>query len=78
MSDTMMSTTDRLVYMANQIARNFAIEGEEVAIEATRRHIRRYWDPLMRQRVIASLAADPAQFSDIARGAVEARRGAAG
>lgn len=74
MSDTMMSTTDRLVYMANQIARNFAADGAEAAVAETHRHIRRYWDPLMRQRVIASLAADPAQFSDIARGAVEGLR----
>ena len=74
MSDTFMSTTDRLFYMANHIARNFAAGGETSAIEATHRHIRRYWDPLMRQRVIASLAADPAQFSDIARGAVEGLR----
>jgi len=74
MTDAMMSTTDRLVYMANQIARNFAIEGGESAIEATRRHIRRYWDPPMRQRIVACLAADPAQFSDIARGAVEGLR----
>ena len=74
MSDTMRSTPERLVYLANQIARNFAAGGETSAIEATHRHIRRYWDPLMRQRVIASLAADPAQFSDIARGAVEGLR----
>lgn len=69
-----MSTTERLVYMANQIARNFAIDGESAAVEATREHIRLYWDPLMRQRIVACLDTPIGTFSDIARRAVELLR----
>lgn len=70
----MMSTTDRLVHMANQIARAFATESEDRAIEATRAHLRRYWDPLMRERIIACLDTHGAAFSDHARAAVERLR----
>ena len=37
----------RLAYMANQIARNFAVQGEEAATAATAQHIRDFWDPRM-------------------------------
>ena len=36
-----------LAYMADQIARNFAVQGEEAAVAATAQHIRDYWDPRM-------------------------------
>ena len=41
-------TTEKLVYMANQIARNFAAQGEQAAVEATANHIRLFWDPRMK------------------------------
>ncbi len=47
----MMGTEERLVYMANQIARNFAA-GDD-AIAATADHIARFWDPRMRGRILA-------------------------
>jgi len=40
---------DKLVYMANQIARNFASQGEDLAVAATAGHIRNFWDPRMKQ-----------------------------
>ena len=49
----MTSTTDRLVYMANQIARNFEAIGHEAAAVATADHIASYWDPQMRQQIFA-------------------------
>ena len=63
----MMSTEERLVYMANQIARNFAASGDGAAA-ATADHIAKFWDPRMRGRI---LAADPQQLglSEIAAGA---------
>ena len=63
----MSGTQDRLVYMANQIARNFAVQGEAVAIAATARHILDFWDPRMREAI---LAGDRAGLSDIAAGAI--------
>lgn len=44
-----MSSTDRLVYMANQIAANLATEPDPV--EATATHIRLFWDPRMKRLI---------------------------
>lgn len=42
----------RLVYMANQIARNLASQGDTAA-DLTCQHIRDYWDPRMRAALVA-------------------------
>ena len=47
----MMSSEERLVYMANQIAREFARVGDPVA--ATADHVAKFWDPRMRGRILA-------------------------
>jgi formate dehydrogenase subunit delta len=39
--------------MADQIARNFAVQGEEEAIVATAEHIRLFWDPRMKAAILA-------------------------
>ncbi len=44
----------RLAYMADQIARNFAVQGDDEAVAATAEHIRLYWDPRMKARLLAS------------------------
>lgn len=44
---------ERLRYMANQIARNLAPQGEAAAVEATRQHIRDFWDPRMKSAILA-------------------------
>ncbi|MEZ5737773.1 MAG: formate dehydrogenase subunit delta [Novosphingobium sp.] len=44
---------ERLRYMADQIARNFAAMGEEEAIAATADHIDKFWDPRMRAQLLA-------------------------
>jgi formate dehydrogenase subunit delta len=46
-----MSTVEKLVYMANQIAANLAAEDDPV--EATAHHIRLFWDPRMKQMILA-------------------------
>lgn len=43
-----MSAADKLILMANQIARNLEALGEAEAIGATAEHIRKYWAPQMR------------------------------
>lgn len=68
--DAVMSTADRLIYMANQIARNLASEGPERAIDMVTDHIRSFWDPLMRERIVALAEARPADFSPLAAAAV--------
>ena len=61
----MSGTHDHLVYMANQIARNFAVMGETQAALATADHIASFWDPRMK----AAVWADAAGLSPIAAAA---------
>ena len=48
---------DKLVHMANQIARAFAVEGEAKAIVATADHLKLFWDPRMRREILVHLEA---------------------
>lgn len=43
---------ERLVYMANQIARNLAVQGEDEAVAATADHIDKFWDPRMKAQLL--------------------------
>ncbi len=64
----MSSGTDRLVYMANQIARNMATMNDMDTVAAVADHIKSFWDP----RMIAGIrAADQSQLLPIARQAIE-------
>ncbi|HEX8420013.1 MAG TPA: formate dehydrogenase subunit delta [Sphingomonas sp.] len=71
----MMSTDERLAYMADQIARNFAVMGTDRAIAATADHIASFWDPRMKQRAFAMLDGDPpAGMTDLAARSLRALR----
>jgi len=48
---------EKLVYMANQIGKFFANQGEEKAVAAVADHLRRFWEPRMRAAIIEHLAA---------------------
>ncbi|MEO7689667.1 MAG: formate dehydrogenase subunit delta [Sphingomonas sp.] len=48
-----MSPAERLVYMANQIARNFAAQGADAAALAVADHIAAFWDPRMKAQIFA-------------------------
>jgi formate dehydrogenase subunit delta len=65
-----VSTLDKLVYMANQIAREFAGQRPREAAAATWDHLWHFWDPRMRQLILAHLQAGGDGLSDIAREAV--------
>ncbi len=56
-----------LATMANQIARNFAVQGDAAAIAATVEHITDFWEPRMKAALFAS---DQTALSPIARAAV--------
>ncbi len=64
----MSGTQETLRRMANQIAQNLAVRGHEAAVDATTEHLWKFWDPRMKERIIAD---DPAHLSPIAREAVE-------
>jgi formate dehydrogenase subunit delta len=63
-------TQARLIYMANQIARNFATQGHEQAAASTAAHIRKFWDPRMRAQIIALAAEGAGHLEPIAAAAV--------
>ena len=47
-----MNSTERLVYMANQIATNLATDSDPVAAVAD--HIDLFWDPRMKKMILES------------------------
>lgn len=50
------STTAKIAYMANQIARAFAAKGEKEQAAATATHINQFWEPRMREKLLALVA----------------------
>ncbi len=48
---------ERLVYMANQIGKFFASQGPDEAVAGTVDHILKFWDPRMREGIVAHLDA---------------------
>jgi len=66
-----MNTLDNLVYMANQIARNFGTLDRDAAAEAVAKHILLYWDPRMKSRIIVHVAdGGGGDLSDVAAQAI--------
>ncbi len=49
----MLHGADRLVLMANQISRAYAIEGEKRAVAQTAGHMQKFWEPRMRDAITA-------------------------
>lgn len=63
-------TDARLIYMANQIGRNFAALGHDNAVAATNDHIVKFWDPRMKARIVTLAAQQADRFEPIAAAAV--------
>jgi len=63
-------TDARLIYMANQIGRNFAAIGHDHAVAATADHFVRYWDPRMKGRIAELVADGSGRLEPIAAAAV--------
>ena len=63
-------TLEKLVYMANQIAREFAGQRPRDAADATWDHLWHFWDPRMRAMIVDHLRSGGEGLSDIARAAV--------
>jgi formate dehydrogenase subunit delta len=66
-----MSTSDKLIYMANQIARFFESQGPDRAVAGTAEHIKKFWDPRMRAQIVAHIKAGGAGLDPVAREAIE-------
>lgn len=70
-SATSAKSTEKLVYMANQIGKFFASQGAEKAPAAISEHLRKFWDPRMRAGILAHLAAGGAGLDPLVLEAVE-------
>ncbi len=70
MTDGMMSNLERLVYMANQIARNFEAMGSDIAAAATGDHLLQFWDPHKKRQIIDQLDEPDSALTPTAREAV--------
>ena len=68
---------DKLVYMANQIGKFFASQGREQAVAGTADHIKKFWDPRMREAIFAHLAAGGAGLDPNVREALQGLAAAA-
>jgi len=63
-------TLDKLIYMANQIGREFASQRPKEAAEATYDHIWHFWEKRMREAIIAHLNAGGEGLTDLAKESV--------
>jgi len=66
-----VSDDNRLVMMANQIARFYVPQRQVEPVGAIATHIRKFWDPRMRAAIIAHLDHGGAGFDPPVREAVE-------
>lgn len=66
-----MQPSEKLVMMANQIARNLAVQGEARAPALTAEHIMKFWDPRMRAKITEHLSAGGKGLDPMARKAIE-------
>ncbi|HEY4031051.1 MAG TPA: formate dehydrogenase subunit delta [Caulobacteraceae bacterium] len=64
------SSDQRLVTMANQIARFFSSQKHDTAVEGCRDHIAKFWDPRMRGRIRAHVADGGAGLTPLAKEAI--------
>ena len=49
-----MNPDEKLAYMANQIAKFFAAQGEEKAAKGVADHLHKFWDPDMRRDFLSA------------------------
>jgi formate dehydrogenase subunit delta len=66
-----MSTHDKLIYMANQIGKFFASQGPDQAVAGTADHIKKFWDPRMRDEIFAHLESGGGGLDPSVRQAIE-------
>jgi formate dehydrogenase subunit delta len=71
MSSPNTSSPDKLIYMANQIAKFFESQGQEKAVAGTADHLKKFWDPRMRTQIVAHVKAGGGGLDPVARQAIE-------
>jgi formate dehydrogenase subunit delta len=65
---------EKLVMMANQIGKFFASQGDQMAVPGIAEHIKKFWEPRMRNAMLAHLDAGGAGVDPLVRLAFERLR----
>ena len=65
---------EKLVTMANQIAKFFAAQGHDRALPQITDHLEKFWDPRMRKQIIGHVASGGAGLDPLALEAVKAMK----
>ena len=68
---------EKLVYMANQIGTFFASQGPDAAVAGTAEHIKKFWDPRMRDAILLHLDQGGAGLDPAVRAAIDTLKPAA-
>ncbi len=66
---------DRLVYMANQIGQFFVYQREDEVVPGIASHIKKFWDPRMRQAIFAYIDSGGDGLDPRVKEAIESLRG---
>ena len=66
-----MQSAEKLVMMANQIVRNLAAQGEDKAVMLAADHMRKFWEPRMRNQIHEHVNGGAPNLSPLAKRAVE-------
>lgn len=66
---------EKLIYMANQIGKFFAAQGDEAAVAGVADHLKKFWDPRMRAQLLAHVDAGGAGLEPSVAAAVAKLRG---
>lgn len=65
-----MNTSQKLVYMANQIASFFASQPKSDAVDGVAKHINDFWEPRMRRQFFEIAAKGELELSPLVRDAL--------
>ncbi len=71
-----MSPDEKLIYMANQIATFFSVQGEARAVAGIGDHILKFWDPTMRRDFLRLARQDGTSLNPLVRKALPLIEGA--
>ncbi len=69
-----MSSTQHLVHMANDIGNFFRAQPRQDAVTGIANHIRSFWSPQMRQKLMAELDAGGVGLDELPREALRSLR----
>ncbi len=65
---------EKLVMMANQIAKFFAAQGHDRAVPGITDHLEKFWDPRMRRHIVEHVDSGGAGLDPLALDAIKAMK----